>query len=154
MYIRRMVPRPHTLWMYVTVSSDSPADAGAAATAHYAPWCYPHAMDRDAQLAYCLVHIVPIWERWTEGNMAARRLLESANADPASHGELFGRLMATTHALRTRGTDASTEAALAAASVCCDAYIGVPADRFEAACTRATAAHITALVADGEAVGS
>jgi hypothetical protein len=106
---------------------------------------------KEAQLAYCREHILPIWERWTDGNLAARQLLECDGADPASHVELFGRLMAITHELRARDRDASTEAALAAASVCCDAYIGVPPDRFEAACTRATAAHITALVADGEA---
>jgi hypothetical protein len=107
--------------------------------------------DTSDQRAYCREHILPIWERWTDGNVAARRLLECESADPASHVALFGRLMATTHELRTRGHDAGTRAALAAASVCCDAYIGVPTDRFEAACTRATTAHITALVADGEA---
>jgi hypothetical protein len=50
--------------------------------------------------------------------------------------------------LRTRAHDAGTRAALAAASVCCDAYIGVPPNRFEVACSRATAAHIAALIAD------
>jgi hypothetical protein len=103
------------------------------------------------QLAYCRVHILPIWERWTDGNVAARRLLECESADPASRVALFGRLMATTHELRMRGRDASTRAALAAASVCFNAYSGVPPDHFEAACARATVAHITALVADGEA---
>jgi hypothetical protein len=102
----------------------------------------------DDQGTSCRQHILPIWERWTDGNLAARRLLERTSADPASHVALFGRLMATTHALRTRGHDAGTRAALAAASVCCAAYIGVPPDRFGAACTRATTAHIAALVAD------
>jgi hypothetical protein len=103
------------------------------------------------QRAYCREHILPIWERWTDGNVAARRLLECESADPASHVALFGRLMATTHEIRTHGRAASTRAAIAAASVCCNAYIGVSPDRFEAACTRALAAHIAALVADGEA---
>jgi hypothetical protein len=107
--------------------------------------------ENDDQRTYSRVHMLPIWERWADGNLAARRLLECQSADPASHVELFGRLMATTHELRMRGSDASTGAALAAASVCCNAYIGVPPDRFEAACARATVAHITALVADGKA---
>jgi hypothetical protein len=107
--------------------------------------------DDHDQRGYCLVHIVPLWERWTDGNMAARRLLECGRTDPVRHSERFHRFMSTTCELRTRGGDASTRAALAAAAACCSAYIGVPPDRFEAACTRATAAHITALVEDGEA---
>jgi hypothetical protein len=103
------------------------------------------------QRAYCLTHIVPLWERWTDGNLAARRLLECGRTDPVRQSERFHRFMSTTRELRTRGGDAGTAAALAAASACCSAYTGVPPDRFEAACTRATAAHITALVADGEA---
>jgi hypothetical protein len=80
---------------------------------------------------------VPIWERWTDGNLAARRLLECTSAEPASHDELFRALMATTRELRARGRTASIIAACAAASACTKAYVGLPDLRFAEACTRA-----------------
>jgi hypothetical protein len=96
------------------------------------------------QLDYCREHMLPIWERWTDGNLAARRLIECASADPASHEELFRRLLDTTRELGARGHDSSVRAARCAASVCCQAYIGVPADRFTWACKRATDADAAA----------
>jgi hypothetical protein len=93
--------------------------------------------DNADHRAYCREHILPIYERWTDGNLAARRLLECASADPASQEELFRRLLNTTRELGARGHDSSVRAARCAASVCCQAYVGVPADRFAWACTRA-----------------
>jgi hypothetical protein len=93
--------------------------------------------DNAEQRAYCREHMLPIYERWTDGNLAARRLLECASADPASHEELFRRFLDTTRELGVRGNDGSVRAARSAASVCCQAYIGVPDDRFAWACKRA-----------------
>jgi hypothetical protein len=67
--------------------------------------------DQDDQRAYCHEHILPIWERWTDGNLAARRLLECTSADPASHEELFRRLLGTTRELGDRGNDSTVRAA-------------------------------------------
>jgi hypothetical protein len=100
--------------------------------------------NQDDQRAYCLASIVPLWERWTDGNLAARRLLECMSADPASHEELLRRLLDTTQELGIRGNDSSVRAARTAASVCCQAYIGVPADRIAWACKRATDADAAA----------
>jgi hypothetical protein len=99
------------------------------------------------QRAYCLTHIVPLWERWTDGNLAARRLLQCASADPASHEELFRRLLDTTRELGARGNDSSVRAARCAPSVCCQAYIGAPEDRFSWACERAIDADAAARLA-------
>jgi hypothetical protein len=93
--------------------------------------------DNAEQRAYCRKHMLPIYERWTDGNLAARRLLECESADAASHEELFRRLLDTTRELGARGNDSSVRAARSAASVCCQAYIGVPADRFAWVCERA-----------------
>jgi hypothetical protein len=73
-------------------------------------WLDPilHAMhDREDQRAYCLAFMVPVWERWTDGNTAARRLLECESPDPTSHEERLRRLTATTTALRTHYTSPS-----------------------------------------------
>jgi hypothetical protein len=101
-------------------------------------------MNRDDQRAYCLAHMVPVWERWTDGNQAAHRLLECTSADPDSHEELLRRLLDATRELGVRGNDSSVRAARFAALVCCQAYIGVPDGRFAWACERA-------VTADGEA---
>src|SRR5258708_7703639 len=69
--------------------------------------------DRDTQIAYCLEHILPIWERWTDGDPAVRRLLECESADPVQSEERFQELKATTLRLRKRGRNARIAAALA-----------------------------------------
>jgi hypothetical protein len=99
---------------------------------------YPHARhDHADQHAYCLAHIVPLWERWTDGNLAARRLLECTSVDPDSHEERFQMMMTTTRELCTRRASPSIEAALLAAAACVNAYSGVPTERFAMAWHRA-----------------
>jgi hypothetical protein len=101
-------------------------------------------MDRDKQVAYCIERMLPIWERWTDGNLAARRLLECARADPASREERFRILIDTTAILRRRGQGLGTMAALDAATACARAYVGVPTDEFDQACWRARTADVEA----------
>ena len=67
------------------------------------------------------------WERWTDGNLSARQLLECTCADPGSHEVLFRRLLDTTREVGIRGNDSSVRAARSTASVCSQAYVGVPA---------------------------
>jgi hypothetical protein len=76
-------------------------------------------MDRDAQRAYYRERILHIWECWTDGNLAARRLIECETADLAGHEELFRRVLDTTRELGARGNDSSVRAARSAALVCC-----------------------------------
>jgi hypothetical protein len=96
--------------------------------------------DRERQLAYCQEHMVPIWKRWTNGNRAARRLIDCARQDLASHDGLFNHLVAATFALQRQGIDPAVRAALVAATACCTAYVDAPDPRFEAACMRAIVA--------------
>jgi hypothetical protein len=93
--------------------------------------------DRDAQIAYCREHMLPIWEYWTDGNTAARRLLDGDTANPALVDGNYQALVAATHQLLKRGRNARVAAALAAAHVVCSAYIGVPARQFQRMCRRA-----------------
>jgi hypothetical protein len=46
------------------------------------------------ELAYCRSTLLPSWELWTDGDVAMRRALECQSADPASHREVGGRLLA------------------------------------------------------------
>jgi len=48
-----------------------------------------------AQLVYVREHLLPIWERWTDGNLAVRRALECDSADLASHEERCNILFQT-----------------------------------------------------------
>ncbi|MDB5075583.1 MAG: hypothetical protein JWO42_1762, partial [Chloroflexi bacterium] len=61
-------------------------------------------MDNDAdQLAYCHEHMLPIWERWTDGNQAVRRFLECTSADPVTHEEMLQQLLDTSIAISRYG---------------------------------------------------
>jgi hypothetical protein len=93
--------------------------------------------DDGDQLTYCHHHVLPIWERWTDANPAMRRLIECNGADPRSCDELFRKLLAASRELRLRGESASVQTALAAATACYLAYLGVSHGRFIAACIRA-----------------
>jgi hypothetical protein len=104
--------------------------------------CYPQRMDRNAQIAHAREHMLPIFERWTDGNVSARRLMECESADPASHEERFRSLIDTTAILRRRGRGLGTMAALDAAAACARAYVGVPTDEFDQACWRARTADV------------
>jgi hypothetical protein len=95
--------------------------------------------DDGDQFPYCHAHMLPNWERRTDGNPAMRRLIECNSADPHSYNELFTRLVNTAAEIRLQGDVSSVRAALAAADGCCQAYVGVPQERFIAACSRAEA---------------
>jgi hypothetical protein len=97
------------------------------------------------QRASCREHMLPIYERWTDGNSTMRKLLECESMDLAAHERLFWRLLNVTRQLHQQGYDVSALAALRAASVCTHAYIGVPSERFEEACDMAVQANIEAL---------
>jgi hypothetical protein len=96
--------------------------------------------DPGAQLACCREQMLPIWERWTDGNPAARRLLGGERVDPASREEHFRALMRVVAILRKHTRTASTEAAVKAALACFHARVGGPHERFEWARRRALAA--------------
>ncbi|MDB5057211.1 MAG: hypothetical protein JWO59_683 [Chloroflexi bacterium] len=91
------------------------------------------------QLEACHKFILPIWERWTDGNPAVRRLIECSSADPNTYDERFRLLLNTTAELSRHSDGVGIRAALAAASACCNAYIGVPDERFRTVCARAAA---------------
>jgi hypothetical protein len=100
--------------------------------------------NRDDQRAYCLVHMVPIWERWTGGSLAARQLIEHEDGDPLPQARLFRDLRGTVRALEPGDNPCSIKAARAAAQACCQACIGVPAEQFERTCAQASVADIRA----------
>jgi hypothetical protein len=89
------------------------------------------------QLEYCYTHMLPIWERWTDGNQAVRRFLECTSADTVMHEEALRRLLDASIELSRHGDTPGIRAALAAASACCNANIGVPAEQFLVVCERA-----------------
>jgi hypothetical protein len=91
-------------------------------------------MERTAQLEYCRVHMVPIWEHWTNGNPAARRLLECTSTDIDIHVSLFRRLLIEMGELYRRDAGPPAVAALAAASTCCTTYMDAPAVQFDVVC--------------------
>jgi hypothetical protein len=112
------------------------------------------------QLEYCLTHMLPVWERWTNGNLAARRLVERDDVDPLSRGCLFRKLHAAARTLDPAKDPSSAKAAQAAATACCQACIGMPAERFERTCrqarvadARASRAHVGEVITDGTARG-
>jgi hypothetical protein len=93
--------------------------------------------DRIAQLTYCREQMLPIWEHWTNGNPVVRQLLGCDSTDTALFDGRYRELMAATHQLRKHGRNARVAAALAAASVVCGAYIGVPGAQFQRTCHQA-----------------
>lgn len=80
---------------------------------------------REARLAFCHEELLPIWERWTEGDASLRGLLEGG-ADPDGEEDRLRALVRATEELRRRGAGSpDVEATLRAASACFKAYIGV-----------------------------
>jgi hypothetical protein len=87
----------------------------------------------------CHAELLPIWERWTDGQLALRRFLECR--DGAAHDELIHALLGVTARLGPRGSELGVYAALQAAGACLKAYVGVPEHVFLLARDRALAAH-------------
>ena len=82
--------------------------------------------DRSSQTTYAHEHLLPIWERWTDGNLAMRRSLECESADPKSHEERRNILFETQCRFQGRGESAANMAALLAAQACQYALLGYP----------------------------
>ena len=103
--------------------------------------------EQEQQRYHCREVLLPIWERWTDGNTALGRFLDSTSAEPASRVEQLHRLVTTTEALRRQGQRASARAALLAASACLYGYLDAPDERFWTIARAAVWAHQTACVA-------
>jgi hypothetical protein len=96
------------------------------------------------QITYCHEHMLIVWERWTGGNLAARKLVENRVGDPLSRGSLFRQLSAAVRALGPREESGGIKAAQAAAAACCQACIDTPTEYFERACRQAMVADLRA----------
>jgi hypothetical protein len=82
--------------------------------------------DEGHQITYAYTHLLPIWERWTDGNLAMRRALECESADPLTHEERRNILFQTQIRLAGRGDSAPNMAAMLAAQACQYALLGYP----------------------------
>src|SRR5260370_1612536 len=100
--------------------------------------------EQEQQRYHCRNVLLPIWERWTEGNPALGRFLDGMSADPASRVERLYRLVTTTETLRRQGQRASVRAALLAASACVQGYLPLPDAPFWTIARAAPQAHQTA----------
>jgi hypothetical protein len=106
-------------------------------------------MPRDDSPArsYCYTVLLPIWERWTDGDPAMRRALECQSADPLTREEQRNRLFATAQRFHGRGEWRSNMAAKLAAEAALFALMGYPEALVRQLGNRAEAAHQQALVA-------
>jgi hypothetical protein len=89
--------------------------------------------------------MLPIWERWTGGSLAARHLVEHEDGDLLLRARLFRDLRGTMRALEPGENPSSSKAAQSAAEACCQASIGVPAEQFERTCAQASVADTRAM---------
>ena len=86
----------------------------------------PKTRSRSAQVTYAHTHMLPIWERWTDGNLAMRRALECKSADPASHEERYNILFEAQCRFQGRGDSPANVAAMVAAQACQYALLNYP----------------------------
>ncbi len=63
------------------------------------------------KLVYAYLRLPPIWERWTDGNLAMRRALECDSADPVTHEERRNILFHTQCRFQGRGDSPANMAA-------------------------------------------
>ena len=103
--------------------------------------------EQEQQRYHCRDVLLPIWERWTDGNLALRRFLERGSADSAARAARLHLLLTITATLRRQGQSASVRAALLAAGACVGAYLDVPDEHFWTIARAAVQAHQTACVA-------
>ena len=101
--------------------------------------------DREAALAYCRAVLLPIWERWTDGNPAMQRALDCESADPLTHEEYRNRLFAAQQGFAGRGETPDNLAASIAAQAVQFALLGYPPAMVEQVGARAEEAHEIAL---------
>jgi hypothetical protein len=87
--------------------------------------------ERADQLVYAYEHLLPIWERWTDGNLAMRRAIECDSADPPTHEERRNILFQTQCRFQCRGDSPANMAAMLAAQACQYALLGYPIEMVE-----------------------
>jgi hypothetical protein len=80
----------------------------------------------SSALGYCHTVLLPVWERWTDGNPAMRWALDCASADPASHEEQRNRLFAAAQRFHGRSVSPANRAAKLAAEATLFALMGYP----------------------------
>jgi hypothetical protein len=103
--------------------------------------------DGATQRAYASEQLLPIWERWTDGNLAMRRALECESADSHTHEERRNILFQTQLKLGGYGESAPNRAAMLAAEACQYALLGYPLAMVMQVGAAAIAAHERAIVA-------
>ena len=101
--------------------------------------------DREAALGYCREVLLPIWERWTDGNLAMRRALDCQSADPLTHEAYRNRLFAAQQGFAGRGETPDNLAAGIAAQAVQFALLGYPAAMVKQVGAKAEEAHALAL---------
>ena len=75
-------------------------------------------MGTAPEVDYCREVLLPIWERWTDGNLAMRRALDCESADPLTHEEYRNRLFQAQQVFHGRGeTPDNLAASIAAQAV-------------------------------------
>ncbi len=82
--------------------------------------------DRSSQIVCVCDYLLPIWERWTDGNLAMRRALECESADPLTHEERRNILFQTQSRFQGIGESPANMAAMLAAQACQYALLGYP----------------------------
>jgi hypothetical protein len=97
--------------------------------------------DRAAQRAYAYEYLLPIWERWTDGNLAMRRALDCESADLSTHEERRNILFQAQCLFQGRGDSPANMAAMLAAQACMYALLGYPLAMVEQVGTEAIVAH-------------
>jgi hypothetical protein len=97
--------------------------------------------NRAAQLAYAHEHLLPIWERWTDGNLAMRRALDCESADLSTHEERRNILFQAQLKLEGYGDSAPNTAAMLAAQSAMYALLGYPLAMVEQVGIEAIVAH-------------
>ena len=101
--------------------------------------------DREAALGYCRSVLLPIWERWTDGNLAMRRALDCESADPLTHEECRNRLFAAQQGFHGRGKTPDNLAAGIAAQAVLFALVGYPPEMVEQVGAKGVEVHEFAL---------
>jgi hypothetical protein len=96
-------------------------------------------------LTYCRITLLPIWERWADGDRSMRRAPECTSADPLTHEEQRNRLFATMQQFHGRGESPANMAAKMAAEATLFALMGYPEVLVRQLGSRAEAAHKLAL---------
>jgi hypothetical protein len=96
------------------------------------------------QHAYAAAHLLPIWERWTDGNLAMRRALACDSADPLTQEERRNILFQNQCRFQGRGDSPANMAAMLAAQACQYALLSYPIEMVEQVGAEAMRWHETA----------